>query len=168
MGQNTNYYPTAYQLMRELVILSINLSYVKDAMQRNERFIADLMYLNVSHGSQKVTADNLIRRKVSLQNRFTYMVEIDLIERLNKVTDLLIVIPREQAGFRKKELEQGWAIIPDIYSKNWLIDLRTGQIYEDNFVNAKFFRTNILPLGGIYSYFNIDIRNPLPQKDIRY
>jgi hypothetical protein len=168
MGQNTNYQATSYQLMRELVILSINLSYVKDAMQRNERFIADLMYLNIPHGPEAITRDNLVKRKASLQKRFTQMIEFQLVEKHNNVQELLIVVPQEQAGFRKKELEQGWASIPDIYENNWLIDLRTGNLYEDNYVNAKFFKQNILPLDGVYRYFNIDINNPLPNKDIRY
>jgi hypothetical protein len=168
MGKNTVYQGTSFQLMRELVVISINLHYVKDMIQKNERLIAALMYLNIPYGSATLTTDNLNRRKVSLQNRFTSMVEFELVEKLNKVKDMLIVIPREQAGYRKKEMEQGWAVVPDIYDHNWLLDLRTGQLYEDNYTNAKFFMSNILPLGEVYKYFQIDIKNPLQQKDLRY
>jgi hypothetical protein len=168
MGQKTNYQATSFQLMRELVILSINLSYVKNAIQHNERFKGELMYLNITQGPQSITELDLIRRKVSLQNRFTSLVEFQLVEKLNRIENLLIVVPLEQAGYRKKEMEQGWAIIPDIYDLTWLLNIRTGQLYENNYTNAKFFMSNILPLGEVYKYFQIDFNNPLPQKDIRY
>jgi hypothetical protein len=81
---------------------------------------------------------------------------------------LLIVIPPEQAGFRKKEMEQGWAIIPDIYDHTWLLNIRTGDLLENNYTNMKYFVSNILPLDGVYRYFEIDVNNPLPNKDLRY
>jgi len=164
----TNYQGTSYQLMRELVILSINLSYVKNTIQRNERYKADLMYLNISHGPLDVLLQDLIKRKTSLQNRFKTMVEIQLVEKLNRVSDLLIVIMPEQAGFRKKEMEQGWAQIPDIYDRNWLLNIRTGDLLEDNYTNTKFFVDNILQLNSVYNYFSININDPLPNKDLRY
>ena len=74
----TNYQGTTFQLMRELVVLSINLSYVKNALQHNERFRGELMYINMTTGSLDVLSLDLIRRKVSLQNRFKTLVEFQL------------------------------------------------------------------------------------------
>jgi hypothetical protein len=164
----TNYQGTSYQLMRELVVLSINLNYIRDTIQQNERYKAKLMYLNISHGPLDVLLQDLVKRKASLQNRFKSLVEFQLVEKLNRVSDLLIVIMPEQAGFRKKEMEQGWANLFDIYDRTWLLNIRTGDLLEDNYVNAKFFHDNILQLNAVYNYFQIDINNPLPQKDLRY
>jgi len=164
----TNYQSTSYQLMRELVVLSLNLIYVKNVIQRNERYKADLMYLNISHGPLDVLLQDLIRRKTSLQNRFKSLVEFQLVEKLNKVSDLLIVIMPEQAGFKRKELERGWAVFPDIYDRNWLVNIRTGDLLESNYTNTKFFVSNILQLNAVYGYFQIDPNNPLVQKDLRY
>jgi hypothetical protein len=164
----TNYQGTPYQLMRELVVLSLNLIYVKNVIQKNERYKADLMYLNISHGPLGVLSQDLIRRKTSLQNRFKSLIEFQLVEKVNRVDNLLIVIMPEQAGFKKKELERGWARMPDIYDRSWLLNIRTGDLLEDNYTNAKFFVNNILQLNAVYGYFKIDPNNPLTQKDLRY
>jgi len=168
LNMGKRFQATSYELMRELVILSVNLHYVKDLIQKNERFRADLMYLNISHGPLDVLLQELVKRKVSLQKRFKEMVEFQLVEKLNKVSDLLIVIPIEQAGFRRKEMQQGWAIYPDIFDRQWLLNIRTGDLLESNVTNMRFFMENIAKLEAVYRYFGIDPHNPLPNKDIRY
>src|SRR4030042_1402754 len=155
LNMGTNYQGTSFQLMRELVVLSLNLLYIKDTIQQSERFRTKLIYLNISHGPLDVLLIDLVRRKTSLQNRFKFMVELELVEKLNRVSDLLIVIPPDQSGFRKKEMEQGWAQLVDIYDKNWLLNIRTGDLLEDNDVNTKFFTDNILQLHAVYNYFQI-------------
>ena len=164
----TNYQGTTYQLMRELVILSINLNYIKETIQHNERYKANLMYLNISVGPLNVLLEDLIKRKTSLQRRFKALVEIQLVEKYNNIKDLLFVILPEQSGYRKKEMEQGWATIPDIYDNNWLINIRTGDLLEENYTNTKFLVTNIKILGSVYNYFSINTQDPLLRKDIRY
>lgn len=166
MGKD--YTSSIYSLMRELVILSINISYVKDTIQQNERYKAKLMYLNISHGPLDVLLQDLVRRKVSLQKRFKNLIELQLVERYNKVSNLLIVIPEELSGYRKKELEQGWAVLQDIYGEEWILNIRTGDLLESNYINTKFFVDNISVLGSVYVYFKISPKDPLPDKNIRY
>ena len=166
MGKD--YTSSIYSLMRELVILSINISYVKDTIQQNERYKAKLMYLNISHGPLDVLLQDLVRRKVSLQKRFKNLIELQLVERHNKVSNLLIVIPEELSGYRKKELEQGWAVLQDIYGEEWILNIRTGDLLESNYINTKFFVDNISVLGSVYVYFKISPKDPLPDKNIRY
>jgi hypothetical protein len=166
MGKD--YTSSIYSLMRELVILSINISYVKDTIQQNERYKAKLMYLNISHGPLDVLLQDLVRRKVSLQKRFKNLIELQLVERHNKISNLLIVIPEELSGYRKKELEQGWAVLQDIYGEEWILNIRTGDLLESNYINTKFFVDNISVLGSVYVYFKISPQDPLPDKNIRY
>jgi hypothetical protein len=166
MGKD--YTSSIYSLMRELVILSINISYVKDTIQQNERYKAKLMYLNISHGPLDVLLQDLVRRKVSLQKRFKNLIELQLVERHNKISNLLIVIPEELSGYRKKELEQGWAVLQDIYGEEWILNIRTGDLLESNYINTKFFVDNISVLGSVYVYFKISPKDPLPDKNIRY
>ena len=166
MGKD--YTSSIYSLMRELVILSINISYVKDTIQQNERYKAKLMYLNISHGPLDVLLQDLVRRKVSLQKRFKNLIELQLVERHNKISNLLIVIPEELSGYRKKELDQGWAVLQDIYGEEWILNIRTGDLLESNYINTKFFVDNISVLGSVYVYFKISPKDPLPDKNIRY
>ena len=160
----------AYELMRELVVLSINIVLVKEAIQKTERFKASLLYLNVSTGPMDVLLLDLINRKRSLQNRFKLYYETDLLDFNPARKDLFLVLTSDQAGWKRKEMECGYAYIYDIYDATYIVDLRTGTVYDKTPENVSHFehRDKKLFMGQVYDYFKIDVKNPVIGRDLRY
>jgi hypothetical protein len=163
-------FKNAYELMRELTILSVNIILVKEGIQKTERFKANILYLNISVGPLDILLLDLQKRKRSLQNRFKILYEIDLLEANPARNDLFLVITTDQTGWKRRELEEGYSFIYDIYETRYLVDLRTGIIYNDTTENIVYFaeRNTKLFMGAVYDYFKVDMKNPLIGKDLRY
>lgn len=163
-------FKNAYELMRELVVLSINILLVKELIQKTERYKAGLLYLSISTGPMDVLLLDLAKRKRSLQNRFKLHYEIGLLEFNPARKELFLVITPDQAGWKRRDLENGYTKVYDIYDRTYFVDLRTGTIYDKTPENTSHFEGQDKKLftGSVYDYFNIDVSNPIKGKDLRY
>lgn len=166
-------YKSTWHRMRELVILSLNIIFVKDMMQYCERLATKAEYLNLPSGSIQVMQQELIKRKHSLNKRMKNELE-DLLNSKREASEFVFVIPVEHACLTKKQLEKGYALITNINDRTFALDIRKGALYPIDFPEENTNERNMQYLeytakheGPVYKYFEIDETNPL-QNELRY
>lgn len=155
--------------MRELILLSLNLIYIKDTIQQSERYKGKLQYLDISYGPVEVILMDLRSRSVFLRKRIKNIVENILVDKyMYGAKDIIFNLPTETIGITKKELDAGYMIIEDIYENRYILDLRTGDILPYNTSNISFYEYKKNKLGGVYNFFKINPKDPITIYDIRY
>jgi hypothetical protein len=164
-------FASLWHKLRELVVLSLNIIFIKDTLQQCERLKAKLSYINIPDGSTEVTMDNLRRRKHNLNLRVKDLLENDLL------LPRLVVVDIPNASLTKKQLDKGYAFFTDIRENTIAFDLRKGTTYpittqeiEENTTSATMnaLEYNATHLGSVLRYFEIDQSDPLKGKDLRY
>lgn len=158
-----------YYVTRELILLSLNLIYVKDTIQQSERFIGKLKYIGVSSGPIEVILMDLRSRSMFLKKRIKNIIENVLVNKtLAGAKDIILHLPDETTGITKRELDSGYMILEDIYEVRYILDLRTGDILPYNNTNLNFFEMRKQKLGGVYNYFKINPKDPIKVYDLQY
>lgn len=160
--------------MRELVIISLNIIYVKDTMQACERLQTKARYLNIPDGSIKVTIQELLRRKHSLNKRMKRELEY-LVNSGRRESNFIFDIPVEHACLTKKQLEKGYMLLTNIRNMTYALDIRKGALYpiddpESNSttdINLRYLEYTAQHDGPVYKYFEIDETDPL-KNELRY
>jgi hypothetical protein len=169
-------FPSTWHKMRELVILSINLIYVKDLLQMDDRISSKSIYLDIPNGSIKVHIDALQARKKELNKRIKDLLEYILNETPGGNRDSVFVfnIDEEAAGLTRKQLEKGYALFTNVKNDTYALNLRTGGLLIINTPELNASDRNLMSLeytaqhdGTVYGYFEIDQTDPLKDK-IRY
>jgi len=171
MANNKKVYPSSWHKLRELVVLSLNIIFIKDTLQQTERLKAKLQYINLSKGSVEVVEDDLRRRKHNLNLRVRKLLEDEIL------APRVIAIDVPNASLTKKELDRGYALYTDVRGNTYALDLRKGSTYplteqeiENNTNSATMasLEYNAKHLGSCLKYFEIDQSDPLKGKDLRY
>jgi hypothetical protein len=164
-------FASSWHKLRELVVLSLNIIYLKDTLQQCERLKSKFRYINMAEGSISIMEDNLRKRKHALNIRVKELLEDDLL------LPRLVVIDIPNASLTKKQLDKGYAFFVDIQEKTIAFDLRKGTCYpiseqdaEEHTSSATMnaLEYNAQHLGSVLKYFEIDQSDPLKGKDLRY
>ena len=164
-------FASSWHKLRELVVLSLNIIFIKDTLQQTERLKAKLQYINITDGSVSVLEDDLRRRKHNLNIRVKQLLEDDIL------VPRVIVVDIPNASLTKKELDRGYALYTDVMGNTSALDLRKGTTYPltefevENTTNSTTMATleyNAKHLGSVLRYFEIDQSDPLKGKDLRY
>ena len=164
----SNRFPSTWHKMRELVILSLNIIYIKDILQQSERLKARLIYLNFSEGPIEGVEDMLRVRKRQLNLRMKNLLE----EILNSSRDWSLYgfnVDIETASLTRKQLEKGYAIFTNIREVSFALNLRNGAlsiIYnpedpDSTDANLRSLEYTARHEGPVYKFFNIDMNDPL-------
>lgn len=164
---STNWYK-----LQEIVILSLNIVYIKDTIQAVERMKAKLSYMGIATGPIQVTYQELLDRRRSLTKR----TQRHLGEFLNSGRQNLpyiFSIDKEYGWLTKKQLEKGYALFTNIRDMTYALDLRTGTLYpvtnpeseQDPIIRTLEY--NAQHVGPVYDLYNIDTTDPLKDK-LRY
>jgi len=166
-------YKSTWHKMRELVILSLNIIYIKDTLQFSERLHAKIQYLNVTTGSIAVLQDDLQRRKHELNKRMKELLE-DILNSSRPESDFCFNIELEHASLTRKQLEKGYALYTNIRNNSYALNLRNGCILPIDNPELTVSDRNLMSLeytahhdGAVYKYFDIDLSDPLTN-NIRY
>ena len=186
-------FKSTWHRMKELVIISLNIIYIKDLLQFYERMQYKTSYVYLSIGPIEVMIMDCNQRKHSLNLRMKSLLE-DLMNSkrttsengrtlwgTNSYTENVCVlnfvfnIPIEHASLTKKQLEKGYAIFNNIQNVTFALNLRNGSLlqiknYEgDNTIDAnlKSLEYTAKHDGAVYKYFDIDQSDPL-KNNIRY
>jgi hypothetical protein len=164
-------FASSWHKLRELVVLSLNIIYIKDTLQQCERLKSKFRYINMAEGSIEIMEDDLRKRKHALNIRVKELLEEELL------TPRIVVIDVPNASLTKKQLDKGYAVFVDIMDKTIAFDLRKGTCYpitegeaENNTTSATMnaLEYNAQHLGSVLRYFEIDQSDPLKGKDLRY
>lgn len=172
MTNNKRVISSSWHTLRELVVLSLNIIFIKDTLQQTERLKAKLQYMNFTTGSIEVLEDDLRRRKHNLNLRVRKLLEEDILY------PRIIAIDVPNASLTKKELDRGYALYTDVRGNTFALDLRKGSTYslseqeiEENVLPSTALATleyNAKHLGNVLKYYEIDQSDPLKGKDLRY
>lgn len=162
--------------MKELVILSLNVIYIKDTLQFQDRFRAKLQYLNISEGSEDVTRQALFTRKRILLKRIKSLLD-GLLNSTKIESDYAFNIDWEHASLTMKQLNKGYALYANVRDKTYALNLRNGMLLPIDFpesTSGAITDTNLRGLeytaqheGSVLKFFNIDPSDPL-KNEIRY
>jgi hypothetical protein len=164
-------FASSWHKLRELVVLSLNIIFIKDTLQQTERLKAKLQYINIADGSVSVLEDDLRRRKHNLNIRVKQLLEDDIL------VPRVIAVDIPNASLTKKELDRGYALYTDVMGNTFALDLRKGTTYPltefeiENNTNSTTMASleyNAKHLGSVLKYFEIDQSDPLKGKDLRY
>jgi hypothetical protein len=165
--------------MRELVILSLNIIYIKDTLQQCERLKAKLQYMNFPTGSISVTEDNLTKRKHELHKRMKELLEDILNSKkdykaITDASDYTFNIELEHASLTRKQLEKGYALFTNVRNIDYALNLRNGCLLPITMPESSCSDRNLMSLeytanhdGSVYKYFEIDLADPLTN-ELRY
>lgn len=170
-------YSSTWLKMRDLVILSLNIIYIKDNLQHLERLKAKMEYMNFSIGPLAVMENSLNDRKRQLNRRVKALLEEILNSKkvtLGEETDYSFVIETEHSSLTKKQLEKGYALFANVRDKTYALSLRNGALLpiidpENNIIDHNLSSLEFIARheGPVYDYFEIDMTNPL-QNNLRY
>lgn len=167
-------FKSTWHKMRELVILSLNIIYIKDTLQSLERLTAKLQYINMTDGPLKVTHDDLQRRKHELNKRMKRLLE-ELMNSSRDDSEFCFNVELEHASFTKKQLEKGYVIFNNIRDVAFALDIRKGSLLPIANPESNVLDPNLASLqyterhdGPVYKYFEIDTSDPLKNSDLRY
>jgi hypothetical protein len=160
--------------MKELVILSLNVIYIKDGMQQLDRIKARLQYLDIPTGSLDNIEQDYINRKRSLNKRIKVFIE-ELVNSKKEQSKYVFNIDVEHACLTKKQLDKGYAVFSNIYGFEYALNLRNGAllpIYDSELQTIKDPNLRNLEYtadheGSVLKYFEIDITDPL-KNELRY
>jgi hypothetical protein len=164
-------FKSTWYKLRELVVLSLNIIFIKDTLQQCERLRLKAQYINMTSGSIEVFEDNLRKRKHALNIRVKSLLEDDIL------LPRLIVVDAPFACLTRKQLDRGYAIFSDIQERSFALDLRKGSTYPltdysieetSNCATMNSLEYNAQHLGSVLKYFEIDQSDPLKGKDLRY
>jgi len=72
-------FASSWHMLRELVVLSLNIIFIKDTLQQCERLKAKFQYINMAEGSIEIMEDNLRKRKHALNLRVKDLLENELL-----------------------------------------------------------------------------------------
>lgn len=170
MGQ---IFKSTWHKMRELVILSLNIIYIKNILQQCGRMHEKLEYTGFTSGPVSVIEDNLNRRKHELNKRMKNLLE-EIMNSSKDKSDFCFNIEQDHACLTKKQLEKGYALYTNIRNVTYALDLRKGALLpildpesnvEDN--NLRSLEYTAHHDGPVYEYFEIDTSDPL-KNNIRY
>lgn len=169
-------YKSTWHKMRELVILSLNIVYIKDLLQQCDRLVAKLEYMNFTIGSITVTQDTLIKRKHELNKRMKELLE-DVLNQKGvtlAVTEYAFNIDIDHASLTRKQMEKGYALFTNVRDHTYALNLRNGALLPINLPEVSPSDRNLMSLeytaqheGPVYRYFEIDITDPL-KNELRY
>ena len=170
-------FKSTWHKMRELVILSLNVIYIKDTLQMCERMNAKLEYMNFSKGSIAVIESNLHRRKHELNKRIKELLENILNSKRyspNEEPMYAFSIDKDHASLTKKQLEKGYALYTNVRDRTYALNLRNGSVLiivdpERNVLdpNLQSLEYTAKNEGSVYKYFEIDTTDPL-KNELRY
>jgi hypothetical protein len=176
-------FKSTWHRMRELVIISLNILYIKDYLQQLERARSKALYLNFPDGPIAVMELNLHARKRSLNKRMKVLLE-DLMESKhdqrytwlqNASSDYVFNIELENACFTKKQLDKGYALFTNVRDVTFALDLRKGSLlivndYENDTTDANLRSLEYTAYhdGSVLKYFDIETSDPLPKENLRY
>lgn len=167
-------FKSQWHLMRELVILSINIIYLKDMIQHCERMSARAKYLHLPEGSISVMIKDIELRKRSLQKRVKKLLE-GLLNSTKDESEYVFNIPLEHACLTRKQLQKGYMLINNVHDKTFALDIRKGALYPVNFPELdsneqtiQFLEYTAKHDGAVYKYFEIDETDPLKNNELRY
>lgn len=160
--------------MRELVILSLNIIYLKDLLQFYERAKFKTEYLNLSTGPYDVLIQDAQYRRHGLNKRVKVLLE-DILNSKKDESDYCFNIELAHACITRKQMEKGYALFTNIRNNTYALNLRNGCLLPiDNPELGATSDRNLMSLeytayhdGSIYKYFDIDLSDPLTNK-IRY
>jgi hypothetical protein len=169
-------FPTQWHRMKEIVILSLNVIYIKDTLQFQDRFRAKLQYLNISEGSEMVTQQALLARKRILLKRIKDLLE-ELMNSSKDKSDYSFNIDWEHASLTMKQLSKGYALYTNVRDTTYALNLRNGMLLPIDFpesTSGAITDTNLRGLeytaqhdGSVLKYFDIDPTDPL-KNELRY
>lgn len=159
--------------MRELVIISINIIYLKDLLQFYERGHAKAEYLNLPTGTTDVQVDEAKRRIHSLKVRMKRMLE-NLMNSDKTDSSFTFNIDVEHASLTRKQLEKGYALFTNVRGYTYALNLRNGGLFhilepERNVIDPHLASLEYTAVheGPVYKFFEIDQTDPL-KGEIRY
>lgn len=174
---------STWHRMRELVIISLNILYIKDSLQQLERVRAKAQYMNFPDGPIAIMELNYHARKRSLNKRMKVLLE-DLMNSKrdqqykwlqSAPTDYLFTIDLESACLTKKQLDKGYAIFNNIRDVAFALDLRKGSLlivddFESNSLNNNLNSLEYTAYheGSVLKYFDIEAGDPLSKENLRY
>jgi len=168
------FFKSTWHRMRELVIISLNILHIKDALQQLERTRAKALYMNFSDGPIAVMELNYQTRKRSLNKRMKVLLE-DLMNSKRDQTEYAFYVDKDSACFTKKQLDKGYALFTSVLETTFALDLRKGSLLIINNYENESIDTNLRSLeytayhdGSVLKYFDINPSNPLPQENLRY
>lgn len=173
-------FKSTWHKMRELVILSLNVIYIKDTLQMCERLNAKLEYLNISIGSTAVTQLNLRSRKHMLNIRIKNLLEdilnskILINNQLSEETHFIFNIDKEYSSLTRKQIAKGYALYTNIRDITYALNLRNGSllpilnpeghVMDRNLISLEYTATHE---ESLLKYFEIDPEDPL-RNELRY
>jgi hypothetical protein len=166
-------YKSTWHKMRELVILSLNIIFIKDLMQQCERLIAKTEYMNFPPGALQVQCDNYVKRKHELHKRVKELLE-DILNSDKPKSDYCFNIAVDHASLTRKQLEKGYALFNNIRDVTFALNLRNGCLLPLEFPESHASDRNLMSLeytaqhdGAVYKYFEINLTDPL-KNELRY
>jgi hypothetical protein len=162
--------------MRELVVLSLNIIFIKDTLQQCERLKAKLEYMNFQQGSVSVLEIDLQARKHELNKRMKELLEDILNSKRGYDSDFCFNIELAHASLTRKQLEKGYLLITNVRDVTYALNLRNGAILPVAFpeISNTVMDPTLRSLeytakheGALYKYFDIDQTDPL-KNELRY
>ena len=166
-------YKSTWHKMRELVILSLNIIYLKDLLQFYERAKFKSSYLKLTTGPYEVLIQDALQRKHELNKRVKVLLESILNSTKDK-SDFCFNIELAHACITRKQMEKGYALFTNIRNITYALNLRNGCILIIENPELSVSDRNLMSLeytahhdGPIYKYFEIDLGDPL-SSNIRY
>lgn len=167
-------YKSTWHKMRELVILSLNVIYIKDLLQFYERAKFKTEYLNLSVGPYEVLINNALHRKHELNRRIKIFLE-ELLNSDLQYSNYCFNIELPHACITRKQMEKGYAFFTNVFNNTYALNLRSGTLLLiDNPELSASSDRNLMSLehiayheGSIYKYFEIDLSDPITN-NIRY
>lgn len=170
----TDIQTSTWHRMRELVLLSLNIIYLKDILQQTERLGTRLDYMNIAKGSTSVIRQELLARKHRLHIRMKRQLE-NLINSTNQYeTDFAFNIDVESACLTRKQLQKGYALLTNIRDNTYALNIRNGALTPVAYPEINVLNDGLGMLeytaqhdGPVYKYFDIDETDPL-LNNLRY
>lgn len=166
-------YKSTWHKMRELVILSLNVIYIKDLLQFYERCIAKTQYLNLSTGPMEVLVYNAQARKHELNKRIKVLLE-DILNSSLIENEFCFNVDLPHACITRKQMEKGYALFTNVRNNVYALNLRNGALLPITNPEFNVSDRNLMSLeytaqheGAVYKYFEIDLSDPLTH-NIRY
>ena len=159
--------------MRELVILSLNIIYIKDLLQFYDRATLRTDYLKLSTGPIAVLIQDAVQRKHELNKRVKVLLE-DILNSTKDESDFSFNIELSHACITRKQMEKGYAIFTNVRDLSYALNLRNGCLLPIDNPELSVSDRNLMSLeytaqhdGAIYKYFEIELNDPLTN-NIRY
>lgn len=174
VSEMSNRYKSTWYQMRELIILSLNIIYIKDTIQQLERGIKTrLLYINQETGPVDAMIYCLQARKHSLNKRMKFELE-DLMNSKKDDSNFAFNVEVDHASLTRKQLLKGYALFTNVRDITYALDLRSGVLLPITHPELNVTDPNMAGLeytarheGGVYKYFEIDPTDPL-KNELRY